>query len=95
MSLYSLNGGVNRSRSVSQNNNRNYSSTRARTRSSSPYRRPIKTSQSADFEHRGRSQSPQRRSNLRSSTTRLYNNDYHHRDNGKSSFVFLISISYL
>jgi Zn-finger protein len=51
--LYSLNDCVNRSRSVSPGNIRNYSSTRARTRSPSPSRRSIKTSQS-----------PSRRSNL-------------------------------
>ena len=87
MSLYSLNGGANRSRSVSPANHRNSGSARARTRSPSPSRRSIKTSQSVDFERRGRSPSPPRRSNLRSSTTRLYNNtEYHNKDDGKLSF---------
>ena len=91
MSLYSLNGGGNRSRSVSPGYNRNYGSPGRRTRSPSPSRRSIKTSQSVDFERRGRSQTPQRRSNLRSSTTRLYdNNDYHTNEHGKASLFSLI-----
>lgn len=95
MSLYSLNGGGNRSRSVSPGYNRNYGSTGRRTRSPSPSRRSIKTSQSVDFERRGRSRTPQRRSNLRSSTTRLYdNNDYHTHEHGKAP-IFLSSPSYL
>lgn len=101
MSLYSLNGGTNRSRSVPPYNNRNYGSIGVRARSPSPYRRPLKTSHSVDFEHQGRSQTPQQRSNLRSTTTRLYNdNDYHNTDDGKSSFYFyfyilLLSANYL
>jgi len=85
MSLYSLDGGTSRSRSVSPYNNRNYSSTRVRTRSLSPSRRSIKTSQSVDLERRGRSRTPQGRSNLR-----LYNDkNYYTNDDGKSSLLFL------
>ena len=87
MSLHSLDGGVNRSRSVSPANCRNNALTRTRSRSPSPSRRAIKTSQSVDFERRGRSPSPRRRSNIRSSTTRI--NDYHHKDDGKSFFLSL------
>ncbi len=76
--MCSLNDYVNRSRSVSSGNIRNNSSTRARTRTPSPSRRSIKTSQSYDFEHRGRSQSLPRRS----SPQRLYH------DHGKSSLFF-------
>jgi len=95
MSWNSLNGGADRSRSISPYNYRNYRSTGTRTRSPSPSRRSIKTSQSVDFERRARSQTPQRRSNLRSSTTRLYDNDnYHNKDDGKSLFVFSIFISF-
>jgi hypothetical protein len=97
MSWNSLNGGPDRSRSVSPYNNGNYRSTGVRTRSSSPSRRSIKTSQSVDLERRGRSQTPQRRSNLRSSTTRLYDNNdnYHNKDDGKSLFIyFSIFISF-
>ncbi len=86
-SLYSLNGGTNRSRSVSPVNNRSYSSTGARARSRSTSRRSLRSAHSVDFERQGRS-------NLRSPTTRLYNDDvddddYHNRDDGKSSFRFI------
>ncbi len=91
-SLYSLNGGTNRSRSVSPVNNRSYSSTGARARSRSTSRRSLRSAQSVDFERQGRSLTPQRRSNSRS-TTRLYNDDndddYHNRDDGKLSFRFI------
>jgi hypothetical protein len=90
MSWHSLYGGTNRSRSVSPYNNRNYRSNGPRTRSQTPSRRPLRISRSVDFEHRGRSQTPQRRSNLRSSTTRLCDCDnYYDKDDGKLSFFFL------
>lgn len=98
LSLHSLNGGTNRSRSISPGNIRNAAgSARARTRSPSASRRSARTSQSVDFERRRPSPSPQRRSNLRSSTTRLYDqNDYHQQDNGKRSSSFTsISIHHL
>ena len=104
MSLHSLNGcggdGANRSRSIS-GNNRNAGSGRARTRSPSASRRSHRTSQSVDFERRGRSPSTPQRSNLRSSATRLYDHsDYHHsrQDNGKQSLLLLplaLSINHL
>ena len=86
LSLHSLNGGTNRSRSISPGNNRNGGLARGRSRSPSASRRSVRTSQSIDFERRRQSPSPQRRSNLRSSTTRLYDeNDYHQQENGKTS----------
>jgi len=90
-SLYSLNGGTTRSRSASPVNNRSYSSTGARARSRSNSRRSLRSAHSVGFERQGRSLTPQRRSNLRSTTTRLYNDDddYHNRDDGKSSFCFI------
>jgi hypothetical protein len=81
MSLCSLNDSINRSRSFSAG---------ARARSASQSRRSLKTSKSVDFERRGRSKTPQRRSNLRSSSTRLYgDNDYYNKCDGKSSFILI------
>ncbi|CAF0732099.1 unnamed protein product [Adineta steineri] len=75
-SLTSLHDGSNRSRSVSPVHNRSHSPIKVRTRSPSPSRRPIRSSQSFDFEQQGRSITPERRSNLYNND----NDDYHNRD---------------
>ena len=83
-SMYSSNHGADRSRSVSPAQHRRLGSAGGRSRSTSPSRRAVKTSQSMDFEHRDRAQSPGDHFNLRS-TRRLYDqHDYHNAADGNS-----------
>jgi hypothetical protein len=89
LSLYSSNGGLNRSRSVSPYNNQYYGTTRPRTRSPSQSRRSAGTSKSVDFDYQGRSRTPPRRSNLRQTTRFSTNYDDHHNNDGKSFFLLL------
>jgi hypothetical protein len=93
MSLYSSNGGANRSRSVSPNYYRSYGPIRARTRSPSPSYRSYGTSRSVDFERQGRSRTPPRRSNLRATTGLSTTYDDHHYNDGKSFYLLFISSS--
>ncbi|CAF4324907.1 unnamed protein product [Rotaria socialis] len=81
MSLHSLNDGAYRSRSVSRGNRRRSGSRGPRARSVSTSRRELSPFQSSEFEVRGRSRTPERRSNLRSTTTYLHNDyDSHNLD---------------
>ncbi|CAF2111466.1 unnamed protein product [Rotaria magnacalcarata] len=81
MSLHSLNDGDYRSRSVSRGNRRRSGSRGPRARSISTSRREWEPYQLSDFEVRGRSRTPERRSNLRSTTTCLHNDyDSHNSD---------------
>ena len=89
MSLYSSNGGLNRSRSASPNYNQYYGSTRPRTRSPSQSRRSAGTSKSVDFDIQRRPRTPSRRSNLRQTTRLSTNYDDHHNNDGKSFFLLL------